>query len=125
VAGWGSQAGYGPITESWFGIQVVDIFGQVERRWPLPIIGGAISAVWTAGVIFFPFRRGVLPGFRGMVGVSGLILINGIISFFRVDPAPILGGVRHESWISMGLMTILLAYFYLGRPKQINESTNT
>ena len=124
LAGWGSQAGYGPVTESWYGIQVKDIFGLVEHRWPLPILGGVISAIWTAGVIFFPFKRGLKPGLRGMIGITGLILINGIISFFRVDPAPRLWGIRYESWISILIFGGALVYFYLMRPKKINGSAD-
>jgi prolipoprotein diacylglyceryltransferase len=125
LAGWGSQAGYGPINESWFGIQVKDIFGLVERRWPLPIVGGVISALWTAGVIFFPFKRGLKPGFRGMAGISGLILINGISSFFRVDPAPLLWGIRYESWISILFIGGTLVYFYLIKRKEKDEKTDS
>jgi prolipoprotein diacylglyceryltransferase len=125
VAGWGSQAGYGPTTENWFGIQVTDIFGVVERRWPLPIIGAVISAGWIAGVIFFPYKRGLNPGFRGLVGIAGLILINGISSFFKVDPAPSLWGVRHESWISILLFISILAYFYWSRLKGKDEQPDT
>ena len=121
LASWGSQSGYGPPTESWFGIQVKDIFGLVERRWPLPILGGVISVGWTAGVIFFPLKPQRNPGFRGMVGISGLILFNGIISFFRVDPAPSVLGLRYESWISVLLFAATLAYFYLSRPKVKDE----
>jgi prolipoprotein diacylglyceryltransferase len=121
LTGWGSQSGYGPTTESWFGIPVKDIFGQVKNRWPLPILGGVLSAAWTAGVIFFPLKRRMNPGFRGMMGVAGLILINGIASFFRVDPAPSLWGLRYESWLSILLFAGTLLYFYLIRPKDRND----
>ena len=122
LASWGSRVGYGPTTESWFGIPVKDIFGMVKQRWPLPILGAVISAGWTAGVIFFPLKRQLNPGFRGVLGISGLILFNGIASFFRVDPAPSLWGFRYESWISVILLTAALVYFYLIRPKDKDES---
>jgi prolipoprotein diacylglyceryltransferase len=121
LAGWGTQSGYGPITESWFGIPVKDFYGLVKPRWPLPILGAVLSAGWTAGVIFYPLKRGVNPGFRGLLGTAGLILINGIISFFRVDPAPSLWGLRYESWISIVLVVLALAYFYLTMRKDKNE----
>jgi prolipoprotein diacylglyceryltransferase len=122
LAGWGSQSGYGPTTESWFGIPVKDIFGIVNGRWPLPILGAVLSAGWTTGVIFFPLKRQQNPGFRGIMGVSGLILFNGIASFFRVDPAPSLWGIRLESWISCLLFAAALTYFYLSRSKSKDES---
>ncbi len=121
LAGWGTQSGYGPTTESWFGIPVKDIFGMVKERWPLPILGAVLSAGWTAGVIFFPLKRHRNPGFRGMVGAAGLILLNGIGSLFRVDPAPSLWGIRLESWISTLLLAGILAFFYLIRLEDKNE----
>ncbi len=122
LAGWGSQSGYGPTTESWFGIPVKDFFGLVERRWPLPILGAVLSAGWIIGVIFYPLKRGRNPGFRGMLGIAGLIVINGIGSFFRVDPAPALGGFRYESWFSLFLFVLTLVYFSLINKKEKNES---
>lgn len=122
LTGWGSQSGYGPTTEGWFGIPVKDIFGQVNDRWPLPVLGGAISAAWTAGSIFFPLKRSLNPGFRGMMGIAGLILINGIATFFRVDPAPSLWGLRYESWLSILLLAGTFLYFYLTRTKEKDDS---
>jgi prolipoprotein diacylglyceryltransferase len=125
LAGWGTQAGYGPPTESWFGIPVKDFFGIMTRRWPLPILGAAISAGLVAGVIFFPLKRTRNPGYRGMLGIAGLVLINGIISFFRVDPAPSLWGIRVESWISVVLFAAALGYLRLIRPKEADETADS
>ena len=124
LAGWGTESGYGPITESWFGVPVKDFFGLVKPRWPLPILGAVLSAGWTAGMIFYPLKRGVNPGFRGLLGIAGLILINGIVSFFRVDPAPSLWGLRYESWISILLFAAALVYFYLTTGKDNNEQVD-
>lgn len=124
LAGWGVQAGYGPVTESWFGVPVKDFFGLVKLRWPLPILGAVLSAGWTAGAIFYPLKRGVNPGFRGLLGATGLIAINGILSFFRVDPAPSLWGLRYESWISLLLLAAALIYFYLTKQKDKNEQVD-
>lgn len=121
LAGWGTQSGYGPTTASWFGIPVKDVFGLVKQRWPLPILGAALSAAWTAGAIFFPLKRHRDPGFRGMMGIGGLIGFNAVGSFFRVDPAPSLWGFRQESWISILLIVGILIYFYWVRPKDANE----
>ena len=125
LAGWGSRVGYGPTTEGWFSVPVRDIFGMVKTRWPLPILGAVLSAAWTAGVIFFPLKRRLNPGFRGMIGVSGLILINGAASFFRVDPAPSLLGFRLESWISILFFSGTMVYFYLIRTKREDESPDS
>lgn len=118
---WGSSTGYGPLTESWFGITVRDIFGMEKKRWPLPLIGAILSAGWTAGVIFIPLKRQLKAGFRGLLGISGLILLNGVISFLRVDPAPNLWGLRVESWISILFFALCLAYFYWSRPKDATD----
>ena len=124
LASWGTRAGYGPPTESWFGIRVTDIFGMVNRRWPLPILGAVLSAGWIAGVIFYPLKRQLKAGFRGALGISGLIILNGVVSFFRVDPAPMLGGFRVESWISILLFALSLGYFYWSKPKEKKDESH-
>lgn len=125
LAGWGTQNGYGPPAESWIAMPVKDFFGMVTKRWPLSLLGAVISAGWVAGVIFFPLKRNRNPGFRGMLGAAGLILINGVISFFRVDPAPSLWGIRAESWISIVLLAATLGYLRLIRPKDEDETADS
>lgn len=125
LAGWGTQAGYGPPTDAWFGIPVKDLFGHVEHRWPLPILGAVVSAGWTAGVIFFPLKRQRNPGFRGALGAAGLVALNGMISFIRVDPSPSVWGIRIESWISLILFGACMVYLHLIQPKDKNEPIDT
>jgi len=40
-------------------------------------------------------------------------LINGIISLFRIDPAPLFGGLRWESWFSLGFLLAVITYLIL------------
>ncbi len=101
LTGWGAGIGYGPRTEAWFGIPVRDLTGELALRWPLPLVGAALSAAWTGVCLLLPsFRRGSWQRWRGLAGLAGLLLINGLLSFFRVDPAPRWIGVRWETWIS-------------------------
>lgn len=101
LTGWGAGIGYGPRTDAWFGIPAANLLGSIERRWPLPVFGAILSGAWTAIVILFPLKRQRSPGTRGLLGVFGLLVVNAVISFFRVDPVPRLLGLRMESWISI------------------------
>ena len=126
LTGWGAGIGYGPPTEAWFGIPVRDIFGFVENRWPLPIIGAVLSAGWIASIILFPFkRRNNKPGLRAILGTTGIVLINGVISLSRVNPAPQLWGIRGETWFTLVLIVISVAYFLSRREKKSNEKTTS
>ena len=125
LTSWWTGTGYGPETAAWFGIPVEDIFGQISRRWPLPIVGALFSAGWIAGVIFFPLKRGRKPGFRGLAGLLGIVLIATVISFIAVDPAPVLWGLRRESWIGILLSLIAVGGIYLLDRKEDNDRTET
>ena len=113
--GWGVGVGYGPPTDAWFGIPVVDIFGMRDFRWPLQIIGGILSAGWIVGSILFPLKRTRRPGFRALVGLIGIIGINGVVSLFRVDPAPRFLSLRWETWISLIITGLIVGVFVLKR----------
>ena len=126
LTGWGAGIGYGPPTEGWFGIPVRDIFGIVENRWPLPIIGAIFSAGWIAAIILFPFKRqNIIPGLRAILGTTGIVLINGVISLFRVNPAPQLWGIRGETWFTLALIVISFVYYLSRREKKSNEKTTS
>jgi hypothetical protein len=121
LTGWGAGIGYGPEIDAWFGIPVRDVLGQASRRWPLPIIGGLVSSAWVVGAIFFPLRPAKEAGFRTILALAGLAGINLIISFFRVDPAPTLAGLRWESWFSGAIFLASIIYIYLNKENNQND----
>jgi phosphatidylglycerol:prolipoprotein diacylglycerol transferase len=108
LTGWGTGIGYGPIIEAWYGIPVRDIFGVLEYRWPLPIVGALLSGGWVAGMILYPLKRGRPPGTRALLSLVGLGAVNALLSFLRVDPAPTFWGLRSESWISLTVLAASL-----------------
>jgi prolipoprotein diacylglyceryltransferase len=124
LVSWGAGISYGPSTNAWFGIPVRDIFGMTEKHWPLPILGGFLSGAWVAGVIFFPLKRQRLAGTRAILGLAGVIAINGLLSFFRVDPAPALLGLRLETWICLLLLTAAGAAYYLLTRQEADRGEN-
>jgi len=124
LAGWGTGTGYGPQTKAWFGILVQDSFGLISKRWPMPILGAFLSTLWITGVILFPLKRTRKPGFRSMLGIVGLVSINGLISFFRVNPAPVLWGLRWESWISLVIVVLVVIIYLVVRKIEKNENSN-
>lgn len=124
MAGWGAGVGYGPRTSAWFGIPVRDLFGVVENRWPLPILGAVLSAGWITGLILLPLKQwNVKPGWRAVFGFMGIVVINGIISIFRVDPAPLLWGLRGETWFSIALMVCIAGIILNQRNSTNDEKT--
>ena len=122
---WGTGIGYGPEVEFWFGITVQDLYGYSLKRWPLPILGGVLSGGWIAGVMLFPIKRQRDPGFRALVGMAGIVFITGLISFFKVDPAPVLWGLRWESWFSIIVLVIIMIYFLISRTNEKNEGSDS
>jgi prolipoprotein diacylglyceryltransferase len=126
LAGWGAGIGYGPGTDAWFGIPVKDIFGTIEKRWPLPVLGAFLSGAWTAGVILYPLQRKRPAGTRGLLGAAGLLAILAGISFFRVDPAPELLGLRLESWLSLLFFAAFCGgYYFIAKDKTDHEEAGT
>jgi len=126
MTGWGAGIGYGPPTDDWFGIPVRDLFGIIENRWPLPILGAVLSAGWITGLVLLPLKQwDVKPGWRAVLGITGIIVINGVISLFRVDTAPTLWGIRGESWFSIALLVCVTGLFLSQRNSTKNEKTES
>jgi prolipoprotein diacylglyceryltransferase len=126
MTGWGAGIDYGPPTDAWFGIPVRDLFGIIENRWPLPIFGVVLSAGWITGLVLLPLKQwNVKPGWRAVLGITGIIVINGVISLFRVDPAPTLWGIRGESWFSLALLVCIVGLFLSQRNSTKNEKTES
>ncbi|MCD6425519.1 MAG: prolipoprotein diacylglyceryl transferase [Anaerolineales bacterium] len=124
LVSWGTGIGYGPEVEAWYGILVQDLYGLSLKRWPLPILGALLSGGWTAGVILFPIKRQRDHGFRALTGTAGLLAINGVISFFKIDPVPVLWGLRWESWFSLISLAIIMIYLFMARTDEKDEGSN-
>ena len=124
MTGWGAGVGYGPRTDAWFGIPVRDLFGVIENRWPLPILGAMLSAGWITGLVLLPLKQwNVKPGWRAVLGTTGIVVINGVISLFRVDPAPLLWGLRGEVWFSIALLVCIAGIILNQRNSTNDEKT--
>jgi hypothetical protein len=70
-------------------------------------------------------KRERKAGFRAVVAVWGSIVINLIISLYRVDPAPRWLGLRWESWFSIMFLVAGLFYLILERDLIKNERTDS
>jgi prolipoprotein diacylglyceryltransferase len=117
LTSWGSGIGYGGQVNTWYGIPTRDIQGLVSKRWPLPILGAVFSTVWITGAILFPLKKIRKPGFRAVLAIAGLMGINLLISFFRVDPSPQFLGLRWESWFSIVFLMSAMVFIYLQKDK--------
>lgn len=121
---WWSGIGFGPEVGAWYGITVQDLYGYSLKRWPLPIMGAFLSGAWVAGVILFPIKRHRNSGFRTLIGMAGLLVVNVVISFFKVDPAPYHWGLRWESWFSLISLFGIVIYFIITRTDEKDEGSN-
>jgi prolipoprotein diacylglyceryltransferase len=120
---WGTNTGYGPAVDGWFGITVQDLYGVSMKRWPFPILGALLCGGWTAAAILFPIKRQREPGFRALIGTAGILAINALISFFKADPAPILWGLRWESWFSLIGLASIVIYLFFTRTDKTNDGS--
>ena len=90
---WGIKTGYGPAIDSWFGIPVQDIYGASLKRWPLPILGAVLTGGWITGSDPVSDQTPATAWIQGADRIQLVLsLLSGMISFFRVDPAPMLVG---------------------------------
>ncbi len=121
---WWTGTGYGPEVDAWFGITIQDLYGFSLKRWPLPILGALFCGGWTAGVILFPIKRQRDSGFRALAGMAGILAVNGVLSFFKVDPVPVFWGLRWDSWFSLISLASILIYFTISRTDKKNEGSN-
>ncbi len=125
LTSWGSRIGYGPSLNAWFGIPVRDILGLVSRRWPLPLIGAVASTAWMIATILFPLKKIRQPGYRSLLALAGIMAINGLISIFRADPAPLFLNLRWESWFSIVILAGAAFLIFLQREKPIDGKPNS
>ncbi len=97
LASWADGAAYGPQVEGWWSVPVRNQFGSVVNRWPIQAFGAILSILAVVGAYTLRGASWSHPGRSALLGMGGISTINLILSLFRVDPAPYMGGIRTES----------------------------
>jgi prolipoprotein diacylglyceryltransferase len=102
TACWLDGCAYGPETQAWWGLPVVNEFGEQTTRLPVPLIVAVLDSAVAAAAIFLPARKWLsAPGRRAALGLSGVSLVHFTLSLLRTDPTPTLWVFRWESWFAL------------------------
>jgi prolipoprotein diacylglyceryltransferase len=113
LACWTAGCVYGPQTGAWWGVPVVDEYGEMAARVPLSILGAVLSLGVTAAVMFWPEASWLKhTGRRAALGIGGITAVNFLLSLFRVDPAPVWWVLRWDSWFGLAFTMIALGVFF-------------
>jgi prolipoprotein diacylglyceryltransferase len=124
---WLEGCAYGlPANDAWWGLPVIDEWGQVTPRFPLQFLGALLALgipwlleVWgdgQSGQAAQPGRREATvkrgrrtlaqPGIRATLCLLGLALTMLGLSFLRGDPSLLWNGLRPETWGALGLLAL-------------------
>lgn len=111
---WLAGCAYGAPLDAWWGLLAVDEWGQLARRWPVQASGALLSlaVIWLVDQL--PQQRpqpGLPPGSTFLLGLLGISSINFFMSLLRADPAPLLNGLRLETWAALLLSALALLIF--------------
>ncbi len=117
---WQAGCAYGPPVNAWWGLPARDELGRIVDRWPVQLIGAALTLILLA--LLEQLRaRGMAPGIVAALGLlSGALLMLGA-SFVRLDPAPVWLGARLDTWAAVGFggWGIVWLFFSWSKRKKI------
>jgi phosphatidylglycerol:prolipoprotein diacylglycerol transferase len=105
---WVDGCAYGPTVSSWWGIPARDEAGNLASRWPTQLIGALLTLglFWLLDQRWFPNASlNARPGRVASLALLGLALHLLALSFMRVDPALVWGGLRIDAWAALALAT--------------------
>jgi len=111
---WVSGIAYGTKVDAWWGIPTQDIRGDMSIRWPVQPLGALLTVGISWGIsTLWPQVR--TPGLRFTMTLAGISLVQYTLSSLRVDPGPLLYGVRLDSWSALVffiLSTFIAIFIY-------------
>jgi phosphatidylglycerol:prolipoprotein diacylglycerol transferase len=119
---WLSGSAYGVASNAWWSLPTPDEWGVIANRWPIQIWGAVLIVGLFALLDRLSESARLKPGYRALLGLLGLSLIQLGLTFLRADPGLIWYGLRLEAWgaLIFCLLSIigLLSYtYYLARDK--------
>ena len=103
---WLTGFAYGPTSDAWWSLPSMDEWGVIANRWPVQIWGALLLVGFFALLDRLSGMARLKPGYRSVLGLLGLSLIQLGLTFLRSDPGLI---VEWLSPGSLGCAGILLA----------------
>ena len=111
---WVSGSAYGPKVDSWWGMPMRDMWGEISIRWPLQPLGAflTVGIAWSLNSLKPRIHTEGLLFTLTFAGIS-LSLLG--LTVLRVDPGPSLYGARLDYWTALvfavsSLFTALMIY---------------
>ena len=119
---WLTGCAYGVTSSAWWSLPAPDEWGMIADRWPTQIWGAVLIVGFFALLDRLADAARLKPGYRALLGLLGLSLIQLGITILRADPGFIWYGLRLEAWgaLVFSLLSVmgLLSYsYYLAREK--------
>lgn len=112
-----SACAYGqPTALSWLAANLPDSYGVYAVRYQTQLAG-----LVSAAIAWFMARRWPGPGRLGLV-VGWLSLSRALIALGRGDGMPLLGGIRLDIWLDLGLLA--LAGLYVVRRRRVSPGVH-
>jgi phosphatidylglycerol:prolipoprotein diacylglycerol transferase len=98
---WQAGCAYGPPVNAWWGMPARDELGVITNRWPVQLIGAALTLILLA--LLERLRPRIpAPEMAAALGLLGGALLMLGASFVRLDPAPVWLGLRLDTWAAVG-----------------------
>jgi phosphatidylglycerol:prolipoprotein diacylglycerol transferase len=122
---WLTGCAYGITSDAWWSLPSPDEWGVIANRWPVQIWGAmlVISLVALLDRLALPAR--LKPGYRALLGLLGISLIQLGLTFLRGDPGLTWFGLRLEAWGALAYCLLavmgLLGYSYYLTQEKYNK----
>jgi phosphatidylglycerol:prolipoprotein diacylglycerol transferase len=122
---WLTGCAYGVTSDAWWSLPSSDEWGVIAKRWPVQIWAALLIVGLFALLDRLSEAVKMKPGYRALLGLLGLSLIQLAIAFLRADPGIIWYGLRLEAWgaLAFSLFAVmgLLSYSYYLAQEKVNK----
>lgn len=108
---WLGGCAYGPQTDRWFGLPVMNEWGQMALRLPTQLLGAVLTLAlfWSLDwirAILIGRGKPARPGVFALLGLLLLSLEMFALSYLRVDASLMWNGLRLEAWAALGFVVL-------------------
>ena len=119
---WLTGCAYGVPSNAWWSLPSPDEWGVIANRWPVQMWGALLTVSLFASLDRLSAVARLKPGYRALLGLLGLSIIQLGMTFLRADPGIIRYGLRLEAWGALAYCLLavlgLLSYsYYLAQDK--------
>jgi phosphatidylglycerol---prolipoprotein diacylglyceryl transferase len=122
---WLAGCAYGVTSDAWWSLPSPDEWGVIANRWPVQIWGALLIVGFLAVLDLLVAPARLKPGYRALLGLLGLSLIQLGMTFLRADPGLTWYGLRLEAWGALAFCLLavfgLLGYSYYLALEKFNK----